>query len=247
MTSLAFVVACHGRHELASACLRQLRRTCDELALLDVGATAVLVSDEEIFERLAGELGFEHVRQANAPLGRKWNDGFERASVELDVDFVIPFGSDDAIDPQLVARDLPGKNELRCSRQSAVVSEDGKRLARLVVSYRGGDGVRTWPASMMRALGGRPAEDVRDRAMDTSMLRRLDVERIQPAIRYVDLHPLQIVDFKSPVGQLNPFEGCARAFGQRSPISTRPFEELAEVYPAEFVDEVERVYSGSRS
>lgn len=80
--SFAFVVPCHGRHELAAVCLRQLRRTCDALAWNGLPATAVVVAHDSRFEALADELDFAYVRQRNHPLGRRWNDGYERAAQE---------------------------------------------------------------------------------------------------------------------------------------------------------------------
>lgn len=242
--SLAFVVPCHGREQLAGACLRQLRRTCDELAADGLDATAVLVGDEPVFERVAAELVFEFVRQANSPLGRKWNDGFE-AALALGAEFVIPFGSDDAVDARLIAERLPGSGAIGASRMSAIVAPDGKRLAHLKITYEGGDGVRTWPAGLLQHLDGRPCEDERERALDTSMHRRLRRAHVQAGFRYVDLHPLQILDFKSTEGQLNPYDGCVRGYGVGEFDDV--WQRIAEVYPVEFVDEVERIYAGARS
>jgi hypothetical protein len=238
-----FVVPCHGRHKIAAACLRQLSRTCEQLAAT-IGATAVLISNEPRFERLARELGFAHVSQTNQPLGRKWNDGIEHAVNELDADYVVPFGSDDIVDPALIAARLPREGEIGCSRLSTVVSEDGRRLAHLNITYRGGDGVRTIPVSMLAKVGCRPAEDDRDRAMDTSMQRKLMAAGVRPRLEYLDLHPLQLVDFKSRAGQLNDYAGCSLHYGTHE--SATVWSDLAEVYPAEFVDEMQRVYRSAR-
>lgn len=236
---IVFVVPCHGRKKIATACMRQLAATCTQLAPA-IDATAVLIGDEPWVGRLANEVGFAHQAQTNSPLGRKWNDGFEHALRELAADYVIPFGSDDAVDPALIADQLPREGEIRCSRLSAVVREDGQRLAHLNITYRGGDGVRTMPASMLRKVGCRPAEDDRERAMDTSMQRKLAAAGVRPLLRYVDVHPLQLVDFKSPAGQLNDYSGCLTHFGVRE--SDTPWADLAEVFPGEFVDAIERAY-----
>src|SRR5574337_351116 len=130
MRSLWFVVPAAGRSAMAAACLRQLQRTCATLVAAGVRASAVVVADDENLD-VADELGFGTVRRGNRPLGRKWNDGYQLAG-EAGVDFVVPFGSDDWIDPAaILAAPLPGPDEIRCFRRSAVVREDGRRLAEL--------------------------------------------------------------------------------------------------------------------
>lgn len=240
---VVFVVPCHGREQLAAVCLRQLVRTCAELAPA-VDASAVLVSDEAAFGVLADELGFAHVVQANSPLGRKWNDGFEHALGELAADFVVPFGSDDVVDARLIGVDLPPPDTIRCSRLSAIVREDGRRLAHLNVTYPYGDGVRTIPAAILRLVGGRPAADERERAIDGSISDKLHRAGLRPRLRYVDVHPLQILDFKSPAGQLNTYSACVRGFGTGEFANV--WERIGEHYPAEFVEEIRAVYEPVR-
>lgn len=235
MTSLWFVVPAHGRFDLARVCLRQLARTCDTLTDLGVRATAVVVADDGNLET-SYECGFATVQRDNAPLGRKWNDGYELAC-RAGADYVIPLGSDDWIDAAFVAAPLPRDGEVRCSRLSAIVREDGQRLQTLRIAYDGGDGVRVFPTSLLEPVGFRPAEDDRSRAIDTSVFRRLSTAHGgRPRLVYHDLHPLQIVDFKSPNGQLNEYaDSRVHADG---PEDSDPWATLAEHYPLESVQEM---------
>jgi hypothetical protein len=233
---VCFVVPCHGRQLLAEACLRQLARTCAELA----DASAVLVSDDRAFDRVAEEHGFGWLPAPNRPLGSKWNDGIEFACREGAADFVVPLGSDDVVDAALFTV-LPHGEEVGCHRRSAVVSADGARLAELEIPYSGGDGVRILPTALLERVGFRPAADDRNRAIDGSMTDRLGSGGMRK-IRYVyrDVHPLQIVDFKSAGrDQRNSYESCLEfAVAQHED----PWGRLAAHYPAAFLDEMRTVY-----
>lgn len=202
-----------------------------------MAATAVVVACDENLEA-AREFGFHAVEQQNRPLGRKWNDGYEFAGRE-GADFVVPVGSDDWIDPVLLT-DLPGPCELRCSRLSSVVREDGQRISPLKIWYDGGDGVRVMPRQLLERLGFRPAEDHRDRAIDTSIMRRLEqIHGMRPPVRYFDAHPYQIVDWKTAGDQLNSYERCV-AFRYEPELDT--WEALAGRYPAAALQEMRAVY-----
>lgn len=227
MTSLWFVVPAHGRVDVTRVCLGQLARTCAELRDHGVDATAVVIANDENRET-AEALGFGTIRRSNHPLGRRWNDGFQLAG-EAGADYVVPFGSDDWIDTVLLRAQLPEHGEIRCSTMSAIVSEDRTRLARLTIPYDGGDGIRIYPTSMLQPLGYRPIEEDRDRAMDTSLLR--GVSRAlgrPPRFRYFDVHPFQIVDWKT-AENLNSYAACLKYL---QGVELDPFTALADLYPA---------------
>lgn len=243
---LWFVVPACGRFEMARACLRQLRRTCDALCEEGLYATAVVVADDENLD-VADELGFATVRRRNRPLGRKWNDGYELAcSPALNphpATHVIPFGSDDWIDPAFVLQGgLPERGHIRCARESAVVREDGSRLARLRIGYPAGDGVRIFHARLFEPFDWRPAAEDASRALDTSVWSRLKSRPVVPEIVYFDLHPLQIVDFKSPDGQLNTYAACRSHLAGANAETRDPWGTLERVYGAEPVQEMRSVY-----
>jgi hypothetical protein len=236
--SVIFVVPAHGRTDLAAVCLTQLRRTCD--ALTD--ATAVVVADDENLDTAAA-LGFHVVEHPNTPLGAKWNAGYI-AAADLGADYVIPIGSDDFVDHRLIEAQLEADGELRCSRLSAVVREDGKRLAVLRITYDGGDGVRVIPTGLLEPLGFRPCDDHRDRAMDTSMMLRLTAHLgRRPHMTYTDLHGAQIVDFKSSGAQLNTYAACSAAFGVDE--ASDPWVLLQDTYPVEAVAAVRDIYEAA--
>lgn len=237
MTSVWFVVPVHGREEISRVCLRQLRRTCAELAGHGLEANAVVVGCDANLE-VADGLGFATVERENRPLGRKWNDGYELACRHGGADFVVPLGSDDWVDAAFIAGPLPAADEVRCARLSAVVREDGQRLQRLRIRYEGGDGVRIFPATLFEPLGFRPAEEDRDRAIDTSVFRQLGYAHGgRPRLVYHDVDHLQIVDFKSPEGQLNEYAGV-RAGHRDGEEDRGVWELLASRYPMEAVSEM---------
>lgn len=236
-----FVIPAHGRYELTEMCLTVLKEyTCAKLKEGGWRSSAVVVADDENLE-IARRLDFATVERDNVPLGRKWNDGYELACKYGEADYVIPLGSDDWIDPRYItAFDMPTDQEIRCHRLTAVVSEDGTRLARLLLTYEGGDGPRIYPARMFRRLGYRPAEEHRARAIDTSTLRRVSRLHGRPRFVYCDLHPLQVVDFKSPEDQLNGYDAClSHQLGGVEEIE--PWEALAQHYPPELVERMRQL------
>lgn len=236
--TLCFVVPAAGRLELARACFRQLRRTLDALDDVCSPAAVVIGSDENL--DLAREQGFDTIRvQADRALGARFNDGLEWARK---FKYVMPFGSDDWIDYRLVAAMLErvdGHAQMVCTRRLAVVSEDGRRLARLEIRYAGGIGIRLVPTKLLEPHRYRPLEDHRPRAIDTNLMRALGETVKRPLV--ADLHPLQIVDFKSPDENLNTYDAC-RIHWHGARESNDPFGDLATVYPAEAVADVRAVY-----
>ena len=241
MTSLFFVVPAHGRLDKSRVCLRQLSRTCDTLSESGVQAHVIVVAEDENLD-IAAELGFLTVPCGNSPLGRKWNEGYLTAG-KSGADFVVPFGSDDWVDPNLFLLDLLPEDKIRCSRQSAVVREDGRRITQLSINYHAshdyGDGVRVLPKALMDKVGWRPVEGGRERAIDTSIIRKLSHVSGKPEAVFCDIHPYQIVDFKSGRGQLNSYDAC-RNF--RASQELDPWEELAGRYPDEALAEMREVY-----
>ena len=238
-----FIVPANGRSEHAKVCLRQLARTCETLTENGLNASAVVVADDENLEQAAA-LGFATVRRPNDPLGRKWNDGYQLACdtavSSFQARFAIPIGSDDWIDPYLLLAADIVEDAVTCFRQAAFVNETGEKLAPVMIPYDGGIGIRVIPARLLARVAYRPAEDDRRRAIDTSVFRGLN----QPPLVYRDLHPLQIVDFKSHTDQLNPYRDCLRYL---TPVgeSETPWDDLAAVYPADALDEMRAVYEAA--
>jgi hypothetical protein len=235
-----FVIPAHGRLEKTAACLRQLKRTCETLKD-DYGltASAVVVADDENLD-VARDLGFAALSRDNEPLGRKWNDGYQYACWNGEADYVVPLGSDDWIDP-VILTDLPGPGEIRCHRLSAIVREDGERISPLKIWYDGGDGVRIFPRQVLERVKFRPAEDSRNRAIDTSImhnLRRFNHGNLPP-LRYFDASYWQIVDWKTPGDQLNAYHAC---YAYQCEPERDTWETLKDRYPADALDEMRSVY-----
>jgi hypothetical protein len=238
MTMLWFLVPVHGRIELTRVCLRQLRRTCDELREKHgIEAHAMVVGDDENLDT-AAELDFGRYIQRNQPLGRKWNDAYQAACQEGQADFVVPLGSDDWVQAEFIAGLLPEPDQVRCSRLSSVVREDGQKLARLRIPYSIGDGVRVMPRALLEPLRFRPVVEHKPRAIDTSVMENIQKNR-RVQLLYHDTDAFQIVDWKSRE-QLNSY---ARCLVFRDGDEVDPWEALAGRYPAEALDEMRAVYA----
>src|SRR5262249_19819498 len=94
-------------------------------------------------------------------------------------------------------------------------------------------------------LGYRPADEDRKRACDTSILTniRLELEH-SVKIEHRHLHDAQIIDWKSPQHQLNPYDSIARI--RRTDSACDPFDALAGVYPEDLREEMSGYYGLTR-
>lgn len=239
MTRIWFCVPVHGREALTRVCLRQLRRTCDAATAYDVDATAVVIGEGESLQVALG-LGFATVQRNNDSLGRKFNDGYQVAcDPEYNpepADYAVPCGSDDWIDP-VIFRKLPGPDTVGIFRRLGVVDEDQTRLAKITATYKTAAGPKIIPRALIAAAGYRPSEEDRRRAIDASTME--GIKRAighWPAMVDLDVHPLQIVDWKSHGEQLNSYRMLA---GHRArDLSGDMWAELGEFYPAEALEEM---------
>lgn len=245
MPSLWFIVPAHGRAQLAAICLRQLRRTCDALRENGVEATAVVIADDENLDT-SRALGFGTIERDNQFVSRKYNDGIQLAvDPELNprpVDYVVPCGSDDWVDWRLFV-DLPGADTIACFQRLSFVRPDGKEMVQRFVNVRGGCGIRIYPRQVFEALAYRPADEDRYRACDTSIITNL-WHAVRPKIVHREIDPRRIVDWKSSDLQLNPYESLTfhRTFTQPQD----PFDALADIYPAEALEEMAEHYERVR-
>lgn len=245
MPSLWFIVPVYGRLELAAICLRQLRRTCDALIVEGIEASAVVIGDDENLHT-ARELGFGIVKRDNQFVSAKYNDGIQVACDPSynprPVDYVVPCGSDDWVDYRILL-DLPEKDSVYGFQRLSFVREDGREMVQRWVNVRGGCGIRIYPREIMETLGYRPADEDRHRACDTSIITNL--WRKQPfRVFHREIVPTQIVDWKSPDLQLNPY--ASLTFHKTFENPRDPFEALAGLYPDEALTEMAAHY-GVRS
>lgn len=244
MPSLWFCVPVYGRLPLARVCLRQLRRTCDSLTENGVEATAVLIGDRDDLEAHS-EFGFATVERDNQFVSRKFNDGIQLACDPAfnprPADYVVPCGSDDWVDWRLFLNLPPADTVLGFQRMS-FVREDGREMQSRFLNYPGGCGIRVYPRQIVAELGYRPADEDRTRGCDTSILTNLTMH-LGDALRIVhaDVDPRQLVDWKTDDEQLNPYETLNRHRRHGGPAD--PFVELADLYPAEALDEMAALYA----
>jgi hypothetical protein len=244
MPSLWFVVPIHGRLELAGICLRQLRRTCDELNAEGLTATAVLIGSQQDLNQLA-DLGFGQIERDNDYLGRKFNDGIMLATDPRyngrPADYVVPCGSDDWVDHRLFL-DLPRDDTIVGFQRMSFVREDGQAMITANINYKGGAGIRIIPRALLEPLQFRPADEDRKRACDTSILSNLLLYhggRLHVEHRH--LHDRQIVDWKTSEEQINSFEVVEQQWRDQDHV--HPFTELANIYPVEALEEMSDYYA----
>jgi hypothetical protein len=248
MTSLWFCVPVYGRHRLTRICLRQLRRTCDQLTHAGINASAVVVGDDDNLDT-AHDLGFATVERDNRYLSRKFNDGIQLACDPRynprPADYVVPLGSDDWVDHRIFL-DLPPSNTVVGFQRLSVVREDGRELTTKILNYTGGSGIRIIPRALLEPFGFRPADEDRQRACDTSILVNLRRHHTgNMRVMHYHYHDHQIVDWKSPVEQLNGYD-TLRVF-RAAAAAADPFDVLAGTYPVVALEEMREHYAEMRA
>lgn len=241
-----FVVPAHGRVALTGICLRQLRRTVDELDDAGVAASAIVVAEDENLDT-AVELGFGYVRRNNRFLSRRFNDGIQLAADpeynDRPADYVVPIGSDDWIDAAVLV-ELPRPNTVVGFQRISFVREDGVELTERFLDYTGGSGIRIYPRRVLAAAGYRPADEDRVRGCDTSIL--VNLRRVATfKVEHREIDARQIVDWKSPDDvQRNPYAAVAARHRGSTPAD--PFDTLRGVFPDEALDEMAAHYGRDR-
>lgn len=237
MKSLWLIIPAWRRYDVTRVSFPQLQDCLETLAIVHgIDANAVVVGDDDNLD-LADQYGFDTVRQVNQPLARKWNDGYEYAANQ-GADFFVPCGTDDWLDPGYLAQ-LPADTEIRASRWATSIREDGRRLLQFNVDYEGGDGIRIIPRKLLEPCRFRPAEEHRERAIDTSVWRTL--QRTTRGFRFVySVDPLNIVQFQSVAPQLNQYQALKNRFAHRE--LDNPWEILRGRYPDDLVAWAERRY-----
>jgi hypothetical protein len=185
-------------------------------------------------------------------VSRKFNAGIQAALDQrhnpYPADYVVPCGSDDWIDHRLLLK-LPGRHSIMCFQRMSFVREDGREMTAKFLNYQGGCGIRVYPREVMGRLGYRPADEDRARGCDTSILTNLSMEyerqhTRQLKIVHADCDPRQIVDWKSTSVQLNRYHDLRRHKTVGPP--TDPFEALADIFPAEALEEMAAHYGRTR-
>lgn len=241
-----FVIPAHGRAQLARICLRQMRHVCDELTARKIHASAVVVADDENLDT-ARELGFGTVERDNIFVSQKFNDGIQLACDPAyntaPADFVVPCGSDDWVDWRLFLT-LPKPNMVRCFQRLSFVREDGLEMVSRRLTNLGGCGIRVYPRQVIEQRWFRPADEDRKRACDTSILTNIRRQIPKLVVQHVVTDPRQIVDWKSPDMQLNPYESLRMHRPMSQPAD--PFRDLASVYPADLLEEMRTHYEQVR-
>ena len=247
MRTLWFVVPVHGRLPLAAICLQQLRRTCDALYDGGVAASAVIVSDRASLRILdVGSLGFASVERDNDFLSRRFNDGIQLATDPAfnpdPVEYVVPCGSDDWVDHRLFLEPLPGPDTVVGFQRMSFVREDGREIASTFLDYQGGSGIRIIPRQLVAPLAYRPADEDRTRGCDTSILRNLRMHHGDHLkVEHWYLHDRQIVDWKTPYSNLNPYSAITMM--RQSAAGLDPFAELVGIYPDDALNAMRTLYA----
>lgn len=100
-----------------------------------------------------------------------------------------------------------------------------------------------FPIGLFKELQYRPAADHRNRAIDTSIVERLRrFAGWTPNWIYHEWDPSEVVGFQSDgEEQLNGYDDLVKSFG--TGVNNMPWHRLAETYPSESVDEMERFFA----
>jgi hypothetical protein len=170
------------------------------------------------------ELKPEHYIRPDAPLA----------------DYVVPCGSDDWVDYELFT-ELPPSDTIYGFQKLSFVREDGLEMVRRQVKVPGGCGIRIYPREVLAALAFRPADEDRKRACDTSIITNLGKAtpgRLRVEHRETDY--MQIVDWKSPDLQLNPYGSLT--FHKTFENPQNPFEALVGRFPDQALAEMAAHY-----
>ena len=169
---------------LTRICLRQLRRTIDDLEAEGIDASAVVIADDENLDT-ALDLGFGTIERNNRFLSRRFNDGIQlalRSSVQSAAGRLRrPPGLrrlDRAGGPRSTSL---GRTRSSGFKRIAFVREDGLELTARFLDYDGGAGVRIYPRACLVALDFRPADEDRVRGCDTSILVNMKRDAPVPA------------------------------------------------------------------
>jgi hypothetical protein len=156
---------------------------------------------------------------------------------------------------------LPAPGTAKTCRWQAFVPPSGDRLA--VVRQTAAAGGAPWVISreLLEPCGFRPARGEAmsgvDASIEDGVLRKLDA-RTPPqerraarrnAFRFDDqVDVLRMVDFKGGDEQVTPFDRVVRRGGPALELdSSRPFEELARVYPSDLVGRMQEFYASRRA
>jgi hypothetical protein len=158
-------------------------------------------------------------------------------------DYVVPCGSDDWVDWRLFT-DLPPADTMVGFQRLSFVRPDGREMVQRFLNVRGGCGIRIYPREIMATLGYRPADEDRRRACDTSIITNL-WKQSRFTVEHREIDPRQIVDWKSLDNQLNPYESLT--FHKSFANPQDPFVALADLYPAEALEDMRRHYASVRA
>lgn len=236
MTRLYFVTPAFRRFELTEVCFAQWQLVAAALAGHGVELRVVVIADDENLD-IARAAGFDTLERDNDWLGRRFNDGIEYAG-RHGADWIAPIGSDSWISPDYLWP-LPGIRTSRRSHNLATVTLT--RLAELYVTNVGA-GPYIYHRSLLRPAGFRPARDHISKGVDISTMEGIELGRDRP-IRweYRDVDRLQHVSFRG-TPHLTKYSRLWAAFGVKE--FYRPWEMLAERYPADLVERARLALGG---
>lgn len=227
---LVFVTPAWRRLTLSRICFAQRQNLIEDLSKSGIEATCVVVSDDANLDT-AKEFGFETVVRDNRYLGRRFNDGYERA-LEMGADYICPVGSDTWLHPDLVKKLVAGETHIQASRSYALVRKDGKRLAEVKLIGRYAYGCWVIPAPLFTTP--RPCGERKPSGCDRSAFKRLDAP-----FKEVPWKALDAIGFRAKP-HLTQYESY---FGRHDVKEyPQPFERIAKRYPAGLVDEVRTFY-----
>lgn len=208
--------------------------------------TGVVVADDDNLD-IAREYGFETVERDNTFLGRKFNDGLERA-LDMGAEVVVLIGSDDWVHPDVFDRmplaesEVPVPSleepavtwnvapEIVSGRWISFVDMATGRIRMCQSGTRSGSIPWLIHRDALTPSGGRPIRETQQKGTDFALVAGLNV---QPTWVFHDPNPVARVDFKTSVN-LNDFDITTGILEHSGDLDA--LDVLGDYYPAELVE-----------
>lgn len=245
MEKLLFVTPVYRRPEITKICLEQRANVIEALKEFGLEAQCAVIGDEQNLA-VARDLGMVAIPAPNV-LGRKFNDGHQYA-VENGYDWSMPIGSDQFIDPRVLA-DLAGRDKrvVQATQWYIMVHSDGDRCLQFKHKKWAG---KIFPRILLKP-NPRPCDENIMRQCDTSThngVARANRQRLQIRVDFLEHGPFEYVNFSSGVTQVSDWDRFV-SFAHKSGVeeSLVPWEGIENVYGAELVGRVKEYYTSGRS
>jgi hypothetical protein len=233
---VGFVTPAWRRYDLSDLAFQQRRRMLDELPF---EAHAVVVADD-MNRDLAHARGLDVVDFPNdRGLGAKFNAGYRRLK-ELGCTHAMAIGSDSWLHPSAIADSQFYDKNVTSLVGLSSFRPDGMERLDMTIRYAAGFGVgMIYPTA---ALTDEPCDPRIPKGCDSSTWRRCGNGKL--GVVFERLRPLTYLNFTSYDVQVTKYSALKVHRSRAVAVhGDRVFGDLRDVYEADLVDEIERVYA----